>query len=68
MLIEKKLTKAELYGRCLRWELAKAVYFELHGDQLRARGCRNAAADYERKYQELPEVAHLYKPPQGAFR
>jgi hypothetical protein len=67
-MLKEKLTKPELYSRCIIWEKIRAEYFERIGDNQRAMQYHANALMYERKYQELPEVAHLYQPPQGVFR
>jgi hypothetical protein len=67
-MAESKLTPSQLYSRCIIWEKIRAEYFERIGDNQRAMQCHANADLYERKYQELPEVAHLYNPPQGAWK
>jgi hypothetical protein len=65
---ESKLTPSQLYGRCIIWENIRAHYFLQAGDIHKSMECEGRAIDYERKYQELPEVAHLYNAPQGAWK
>jgi hypothetical protein len=67
-MAESNLTPSQLYSRCIIWEKIRAKYFERIGDHQRAMQYYGNAVMYERKYQELPEVAHLYQPPQGVFR
>jgi hypothetical protein len=67
-MLKEKLTKPELYSRCIIWEKIRAEYFEARGASWLALECEGRAIDYERKYRELPEVAHLYSAPQGVWR
>ena len=68
MLSKEKLTQAQLYSRCIIWEKIRAEYFERIGEHQLAMQYHENAIMYERRYRELPEVAHLYRAPQGVWR